>query len=85
MGPNPRCVAVRLEIDLKRQLRLERRQIAVTVRVERVGRTSIVLREAILDADGAMATDARTTIVAWDRAQRRPMPIDDDLRARLLD
>src|SRR4249920_477503 len=62
MGPNPMYVVVRLEIDLKRELRLERRQIAVTVRVERVGRTSIVLREAILDADGAIAADARTTI-----------------------
>lgn len=84
MGPNPMYVLARLEIDFERELRIERRQVVVTVSVERVGRTSIVLNEAILDAKGATAASARTTIVAWDPGERRPLPIDDDLRARLL-
>jgi acyl-CoA thioester hydrolase len=84
MGPNPMYVMARLEIDFERELRIERRQVVVTVSVERVGRTSIVLNEAILDAEGATAASARTTIVAWEPGERRPLPIDDDLRARLL-
>src|SRR3954454_21089229 len=74
----------RLEIDFERELRIERRQVVVTVSVEHVGRTSIVLNGAILDAEGATAESARTTIVAWEPGERRPLPIDDELRARLL-
>ena len=84
MGPNPMYVVARIEIDLKRELRLDRREVAVTVAVERVGRTSIVLHEEILDAGGATAADARTTIVAWEPTERRPVPIDEALRGRLL-
>jgi acyl-CoA thioesterase FadM len=77
-------VIARLEIDFERELRIERRQVVVTVSVERVGRTSVLLNEAILDAEGATAASARTTIVAWEPGERGPLPIDDDLRARLL-
>ena len=84
-GSPPVYVVVRVEMDFLRELRLERRQATVTVEVERIGRTSVVLRESLLDVEENLVARSRTTIVRWDEAKRAPMELTRAERAALLE
>ena len=84
-GAPPVYVVVRIEMDFLRELRLEPREATVTIEVEKVGRTSVVLLETLLDFEGNVVARSRTTIVRWDGGARRPLALSSAERAALED
>ena len=82
-GTPPVYVVVRIEMDLMRELPLGQREATVTVELARIGRTSVVLDESLLDADSNAVARSRTTIVRWDAERRMPRPVSLEERAAL--
>jgi acyl-CoA thioester hydrolase len=76
-------VLVRLAIDFRRELRFEDRRIVVSCAVERVGRSSITLREEIRTSSGELAAECETVVVARDAESGRPRPLTGAERAML--
>jgi acyl-CoA thioesterase FadM len=76
-------VVVRIEMDLVRELPVDQREATVTVEVQRIGRTSVVLDESLLDADSNTIARSRTTIVRWDKESRMPREVSLQERAVL--
>jgi acyl-CoA thioesterase FadM len=56
----------------------------VRLALEKVGRTSITSTYEILTDRGELIANAKTVLVAYDYAKGEPVPITDDVRARLL-
>ena len=76
-------VLVRLALDFRRELRFEDRSVVVSCAVERVGRSSITLREEIRTSSGEIAAECETVVVARDSETGRPRPLTDTERAAL--
>ena len=76
-------VLVRLALDFRRELRLEDRHVVVSCAVERVGRSSITLREEVRTSSGELAAESETVVVARDSETGRPRPLTDAERAAL--
>ena len=76
-------VVARLAIDYRRELRPEDGPLRAEFSVERLGRTSVTLRERLLTAAGEEAAEAETVLVAIDRAAGKPRPLDGRERAAL--
>ena len=76
-------VLVRLALDFRRELRLEDRRVVVSCAVERVGRSSITLREEIRTLSGELAAECETVVVARDSESGRPRPLTDAERTVL--
>jgi acyl-CoA thioester hydrolase len=83
LGRDPHYVVVRVEIDLRAEVRYTDRQLRVRIEVERVGTTSLTTRETILTPAGATAAEARVVTVLWDASARKPLAFATDERARL--
>ena len=83
LGSDPSYVVVRLELDLRAEVRLAARRVTVRVEVESLGRTSLTTRETILLPSGEVAADARVVTVRWDAGGHRPIPFSDAERQRL--
>lgn len=64
-------VLARVAIDFRRELRLEDETVVVSCRLERIGTSSVTLREEIRLADGALAAESEAVLVARDRASGR--------------
>jgi acyl-CoA thioester hydrolase len=77
-------VLARVELDYRNEVRREHGAVNVISRVESVGRSSIVLVDAILLDDGTVVAEGRSVLVAWDAAARRSRPLSGDERDRLL-
>lgn len=75
-------LVARTECDHLHEIPASTREVDVTVRVERVGRTSFTVRHEITDAGRTVAV-GHVVLVAVD-AQHRPRPVTDGERARLL-
>lgn len=71
----------RVAIDFRRELRLEDEAVFVSCRLERVGASSVTLREAIRTRDGELAAEAEAVLVARDRESGRSRPLNDAERA----
>jgi acyl-CoA thioester hydrolase len=82
-GSDPMYVVVRLEIDLRAEVRHADRQVRVCIAVERLGTTSVTTRETVLTLSGQVAADARVVTVRWDADQGKPVPFSEAERARL--
>ena len=76
-------VLVRLALDFRRELRFEDRRVVVSCAVERVGRSSITLREEIRTSSGELAAECETVVVARDPETGRGRPLTDAERAVL--
>jgi acyl-CoA thioester hydrolase len=76
-------VLVRLALDFRHELRLEDRHVVVSCAVERVGRSSITLREEVRTPSGELAAESETVVVARDPETGRPRPLTDAERAAL--
>jgi acyl-CoA thioester hydrolase len=76
-------VTARVEIDFRRELRGFGGEVALRMRVERVGTSSVTSLAEIVGADGAVAARARAVVVAWDPETRRPRPLSERQRAVL--
>jgi acyl-CoA thioesterase FadM len=76
-------VVVRIEIDLRAEVRHQDRQVTVRIQAERVGTTSLTTRETVLAPSGEVAAEARVVTVRWDPGQRKPVPFSEAERMRL--
>jgi acyl-CoA thioester hydrolase len=83
LGSDPNYVVVRIEVDLRAEVRHPDRQVTVRIQAERFGTTSLTTRETILTPSGDVAAEARVVTVRWDPGQRKPIPFSEAERARL--
>ena len=67
----------RVAIDYRRELTQADDMIVVTCDVERIGNSSITLREVIRTLDGELAAEAEAVIVARDQATGRSRPLTE--------
>jgi acyl-CoA thioester hydrolase len=74
-------VVARVEIDYRRELRLEDDVVVARCRLERIGNSSVTTRESISKRDGELAAEARAVLVARDEESGRSRPIHDRERA----
>jgi acyl-CoA thioester hydrolase len=79
----PDYVVVRIEIDLRAEVRHQDRQVTVRIQAERLGTTSLITRETVLAPSGEIAAEARVVTVRWDPGQRKPIPFSEAERVRL--
>ena len=75
-------LVARSECDHRREIGGRVRTVDVTVQCESAGRTSFVLRHD-LEVDGTLSATGRTVMVKVD-GDRRPTPLTDEERSRLL-
>jgi acyl-CoA thioester hydrolase len=85
IGADPSYVVVRVEIDLRAEVRHPDRQVTVRIQAERVGTTSLTTRETILTSSGELVAEARVVTVRWDPGQRTSMPFTDAERQQLAE
>ena len=83
LASDPVYVVVRLEVDLRAEVRYPDRRVTVRIEVERLGTTSLTTRETILTAAQEVAARARVVTVRWDSGERKPKPFSEAERARL--
>jgi acyl-CoA thioester hydrolase len=83
LGRDPHYVVVRVEIDLRAEVRYTDKRLQVRIEAERVGTTSLTTRETILTPAGVTAAEARVVSVLWDAVARKPLAFTADERARL--
>jgi acyl-CoA thioester hydrolase len=70
-------VLARVAIDFRRELTQEDDIVVVTCVVERIGNSSITLREVIRTLDGELAAEAEAVVVARDQATGRSRPLTE--------
>ena len=83
LGSDPSYVVVRLEVDLRAEVRLSDQRVTVRVEVESLGTTSLTTRETIFVPSGEVAAEARVVTVKWDADQRKPIPFTETERGQL--
>jgi acyl-CoA thioester hydrolase len=76
-------VVVRIELDLRAEVRHRDRYVTVQIQAERLGTTSLTTRETILASSGEVVAEARVVTVRWNPGQRKPVPFSEAERARL--
>ena len=76
-------VLARVELNYRREIPLTYRHVEVTMEVLEIGRSSITAAQRIVRADGELAADGVSVLVAWDVRQRRSRPLSDSERAAL--
>jgi acyl-CoA thioester hydrolase len=74
-------VLARVAIDFRRELRLEDEEVVVSCALERIGNSSLALREQIRTRDGELAAEAEAVLVARDRDLGRSRPLTDAERS----
>jgi acyl-CoA thioester hydrolase len=73
-------VLVRVAIDFRRELRFEDQEVLVSCALERIGNSSLTLREQVRAGDGELAAEAEAVLVARDRDLGRSRPLTDEER-----
>jgi acyl-CoA thioester hydrolase len=76
-------VIVRVAIDYRAELRQGDREAVVSCRVTGFGRASVRTAEEVRRADGTLAAEAASVVVARDPATGRSRPLTDGERAVL--
>jgi len=76
-------VLARVELDHRQEIRRDQSPVTVTMRIESVGRSSVAVAHEIVRADGLLAAEGRSVLVAWDRDARRSRPLTEGERAAL--
>jgi acyl-CoA thioester hydrolase len=77
-------VLARVELDYRREVRIDAGHLVAETRVKDVGRSKIELEHRLLLPDDTVAAEARTVLVAWDGEERSSRPLTDSERSRLL-
>jgi acyl-CoA thioester hydrolase len=70
-------VLARVAINYRRELTQEDDMVIVTCVVERIGNSSVTLREVIRTLDGELAAEAEAVVVARDQATGRSRPLTE--------
>lgn len=83
LGAEPSYVVVRVEIDLRAEVRYPDRRVTAQIEVERLGSTSLTTRERLITPSREVAAQARVVTVRWDAEGRRPVPFSQPERDRL--
>lgn len=68
-------VLARVAIDFRRELRQEDDEVVVSVRLDRLGTSSVRVREEIRTASGELSAESESVIVARDRETGRSRPL----------
>ena len=84
LGVDPLYVVVRIELDLRAEVRYLDRRVTVRIEVELLGTTSLTTRETILTPSKA-AAEARVVTVRWDAGLRKPVPFSQAERDQLTE
>jgi acyl-CoA thioester hydrolase len=74
-------VLARVAIDFRRELRLEDEWVVASCRLERIGTSSLGLREELRAGEGWLAAESEAVLVARDREAGRSRPLTDAERA----
>ena len=74
-------VVARVEIDYRRELKLEDDVVVARCRLERIGNSSVTTRESISTRGGELAAEAQAVLVARDEQTGRSRPIHERERA----
>jgi acyl-CoA thioester hydrolase len=77
-------VLVRVELDYRQEVRKDHGSVEVITRVERVGAKSVTIAHEIVRADGVVAAEGKSVLVAWDPQARGSRELTDDERAALV-
>ena len=83
LASDPIYVVVRLEVDLRAEVRYPDRRVTVRIEVERLGTTSLTTRETIVTPANEVVAEARVVTVRWGSGQRKPVPFSEAERAQL--
>jgi acyl-CoA thioester hydrolase len=83
LGSDPVYVVVRLEVDLRAEVRYGERRATVRIEAERLGTTSLTTRETIRTPSKEVVAEARVVTVRWDADHRKPIPFSAAERTRL--
>ena len=83
LASDPIYVVVRLDVDLRAEVRYPDRRVTVRIGVERLGPTSLTTRETIVTPANEVVAEARVVTVRWDSGQRKPVPFSEAERAQL--
>ena len=70
-------VLARIAIDFRRELRLEDEEVVVSCVLERIGNSSLTLREQIRTREGELAAEAEAVLVARDRDRGGSRPLTE--------
>ena len=81
IGTDGNFVLARVAIDCRREFRQEHGEVVVSCRLERIGTSSLALREEIRARDGALSAESEAVIVAWDRENGGSRPLTDAERS----
>ncbi len=73
-------VLARVAIDFRRELRLEDEEVVVSCTLERIGNSSLTLREQIRTREGELAAEAEAVLVARDRDSGASRPLTETER-----
>ncbi|MBA2639341.1 MAG: acyl-CoA thioesterase [Nocardioidaceae bacterium] len=84
LGPtDPQFVVARVELDYRSQVTVEDGPLAAEVQVERVGNSSLTLRERLSSNDGRLVLESRVVVVLYDLDARKPRQVTDEERHAL--
>ena len=70
-------VLARVAIDFRRELQLEDEEVVVSCTLERIGNSSVTLREEIRTREGELSAEAEAVLVARDRELGRSRPLTE--------
>lgn len=80
---NDDFVLAHVELDYRREIAKPERSVTVETEIERVGRSSVRMRQRVVRGDGVVAAEGSSVLVGWDRAARGSRPLGDAERAAL--
>ena len=83
LGGDPSYVVVRLEVDLRAEVRYEDQRVIVRIVADLLATTSLTTRETVVTPGGEVAAEALVVTVNWDAENRKPIPFTEAERARL--
>jgi acyl-CoA thioester hydrolase len=77
-------VLAHVELDYRREVRIEDRYLIGECRVAALGRSRVELENRLVLEDGTVAVEGRAVLVAWDEQTRRSRELTDSEREALL-
>jgi acyl-CoA thioester hydrolase len=77
-------VLVHVELDYRREVRIEHRFLLGECRVDELGRSRVELDNRLLLPDGEVAVEGRAVLVAWDNQSRKSRELTPHEREALL-
>ena len=84
-GSDPSYVVVRIELDLRAEVRREDGQVVVQIAVVRIRTASLTTTETILSSAGEVVASGRIVTVRWDAEAHKAVPFSSAERAALTD